>query len=256
LLVLLPPSETKRPGGTGAPLDLRTLTYPSLHSSRRVLVRSLVGLAKHPDAMMSALKLGRTQAAEVGRNLALASSATMPALDRYTGVLYDALDAEALTSAARAWSGEHVRVHSALFGPIGALDLIPAYRLSHDSRLPEITLKKHWSGPVSTALSAADGLLLDLRSAGYAALGPAPVRPDSLYLRVVTRASDGHTRALNHFNKTAKGAFSRALIEHAESFESVTTLLDWAESAGFTLRPGAAGQLDLVVDQLVGAAKA
>ena len=254
MLVLLPPSETKRLGGTGAPLDLRTLTYPSLHSSRRVLVRSLVGLAKHPDAMMAALKLGRTQAAEVGRNRTLATSATMPVLDRYTGVLYDALDAATLTPSARAWAGEHVRVHSALFGPVGALDLIPGYRLSHDSRLPELALKKHWSGPVEKALRG-DGLLLDLRSAGYAALGPAPVRPDSLYLRVVTQASDGRTRALNHFNKTAKGAFSRALIEHAEAFDSVTALLDWAESAGFTLRPGVTGELDLVVDQLIGASR-
>ena len=204
---------------------------------------------------MAALKLGRTQEAEVGRNRTLASSATMPVLDRYTGVLYDALDAGTLTSAARDWAGEHVRVHSALFGPVGALDLIPAYRLSHDSRLPDLTLKKHWSGPVQKALRG-DGLVLDLRSAGYAALGPAPVRPDSLYLRVVTQASDGRTRALNHFNKTAKGTFSRALIEHAESFDCVIDLLDWAESAGFTLRPGAAGELDLVVDQPVGASRA
>jgi len=253
LIILLPPSETKRLGGTGEPLDLHNLTYPSLHSSRRVLVRALVGLAKHPDDMIAALKLGRTQLAEVVRNRELAGSPTMPVLDRYTGVLYDALDAATLTPAARLWAGEHVRVQSALFGPIGALDLIPAYRLSYDSRLPNLSLKKHWSGPVEKALRDSDGLLLDLRSAGYAALGPVPVRPNSLYLRVVTQASDGRTRALNHFNKTAKGAFSRALIEHGESFDGVDGLLDWAESAGFTLRRGAAGELDLVVEQLVGA---
>ena len=256
MLVLLPPSETKRPGGAGEPLDLHTLSYPSLNSGRRVLVRALVALAKHPDAMMAALRLGRTQAAEVGRNRTLATSATMPVLDRYTGVLYDALDAGTLTQAAREWAGQHVRVHSALFGPVGALELIPAYRLSHDSRLTDLTLKKRWSGPVGQVLRGADGLILDLRSAGYVALGPAPVRPDSLALRVVTQESDGRTRALNHFNKTAKGEFSRALIEQSESFDDVTALLDWAESAGFTLRPGATGELDLVVDQLVGAARA
>ncbi len=255
MLLLLPPSETKRLGGTGEPLDLHNLAYPSLHSSRRVLVRSLVGLAKHPDEMIAALKLGRTQVAEVGRNLALTASPTMPAVDRYTGVLYDALDAPTLSPTARAWAGEHVRIQSALFGPVGALDLIPAYRLSHDSRLPNITLKKHWSGPVEKALRGHGALLLDLRSAGYAALGPVPVRADSVYLRVVTQASDGRTRALNHFNKTAKGAFSRAVIEHAESFDSVDALLDWAQSAGFVLRHGAVGELDLVVEQLVGATR-
>jgi cytoplasmic iron level regulating protein YaaA (DUF328/UPF0246 family) len=255
LLLLLPPSETKRPGGTGEPLDLHNLTYPSLHPSRRVVVRALVGLAKHPDAMVAALRLGRTQLAEIGHNLGLATSPTMPVLDRYTGVLYDALDAATLSPASRAWAGEHVRVHSALFGPVGALDPIPAYRLSHDSRLPGLSLKRHWRGPVENALRHSNGLLLDLRSAGYAALGPLPVRSDSFSLRVVTQAADGRTRALNHFNKTAKGAFSRALIQHGESFDGVAGLLDWADSAGFTLRPGAAGELDLVADQLAGAAR-
>lgn len=204
--------------------------------------------------MMAALKLGRTQSAEVGRNLVLASSPTLPVLDRYTGVLYDALDAATLEPAARDWAGRHVLVHSALFGPVGGLDLIPAYRLSFDSKLPEIALKKHWSEPVAHVLARSEGLLLDLRSAGYAALGPAPIRPDSLYLRVVTETADGRTRALNHFNKKAKGSFTRALVQHGESFTSVSGLLDWAAGAGFQLRPGSGGELDLVVDQSIAAA--
>ena len=116
MLILLPPSETKRQGGTGEPLDLRTLSYPSLNPSRRVLVRALVTLAKHPDAMIAALGLGRTQAGEVGRNRTLASSPTMPVLDRYTGVLYDALDASTLAPAAREWAGEHVRLRASAAG--------------------------------------------------------------------------------------------------------------------------------------------
>ena len=91
--------------------------------------------------MMAALKLGRTQASEVDRNRALTSSPTMPALDRYTGVLYDALDAPTLAPAAREFAGRHVLWHSARFGPVGALDLVPAYRLSHDSRLTGHPLK-------------------------------------------------------------------------------------------------------------------
>ena len=60
----------------------------------------------------------------------------MPAIDRYTGVLFDALDAPSLDADAREFARETVVVHSALFGLVGALDEIPAYRLSHDSRLP------------------------------------------------------------------------------------------------------------------------
>ena len=249
MLILLPPSETKRLGGIDVPLDLQNLEYPSLGSKRRVLVRAVQSLAKNPAAMMIALRLGRTQSGEVERNRVLSSSATMPAIDRYTGVVYDALEAVSLSPSDRDWAGRHVLVHSALFGPVGALDLLPAYRLSCDSRLPELSLKKHWAGTVGGVLAGSEGLLLDLRSAGYAALGPVPVRPDSLYLRVVTETADGRARALNHFNKKAKGIFTRALIRHGESFDTAAELLDWAPGAGFELRPGAAGELDLVVSE-------
>jgi len=247
LLVLLPPSETKRSGGIGGPLDFAALTYPSLNSARRVLVRALRALAKDPDAMMAALKLGRTQASEVDRNRALATSPTMPALDRYTGVLYDALDAPSLAPPAREFAGRHVLVHSALFGPVGAHDLVPAYRLSHDSRLPGHPLKKHWGDEVAKALGGAEGLVLDLRSEGYVALGAAPARSESLLLRVVTEAPGGQTRALNHFNKKSKGEFTRAILELGQDFACADELLDWAPSAGFRLRAGAAGELELVV---------
>ena len=60
----------------------------------------------------------------------------MAAIDRYTGVLYDALDAASLDASARRWLGRHVLIHSAPLGPVGALDRIPAYRLGAAASLP------------------------------------------------------------------------------------------------------------------------
>lgn len=196
---------------------------------------------------MIALKLGRTQSAELERNRLVLTSPAMAAMDRYTGVLYDALDAGSLSRPARAFAGDHLVVHSALFGPLGALDPIPAYRLSHDSRVPEHPLKAHWHAAATKALGETVGLVLDLRSEGYVALGAAPAGPDSYFVRVVTVTPDGHTRAINHFNKKWKGLLTRALIEHAEDFATVGELVAWARSAGFTLRVGAPGTLLLVV---------
>ncbi|WP_338145539.1 YaaA family protein [Cryobacterium lactosi] len=245
---MLPPSETKRSGGVFMPLALDSLAFPALTERRRVLAGALSALAADQDATVRALKLGRTQLAEIDRNAALMSSPTTPVIDRYTGVLYDALDAQTLTPAARAFAGRHLLVHSALLGPVGGLDLVPAYRLSHDSRLPGLGLKKHWAADVSAVLEAAPGLLLDLRSEGYVSLGPAAAHPDRWFLRVVTESSDGHIRALNHFNKKAKGVLTRALLHTGQDFDTVDGLLDWAPTAGLTLRPGVAGELQLVVD--------
>jgi cytoplasmic iron level regulating protein YaaA (DUF328/UPF0246 family) len=234
VLVLLPPSETKRDGGHADALDLDALSFPELTDVRNALVDDVVRLAADPEAMMRALKLGPRLAGEVDRNAQLRSAPTMPAIDRYTGVLYDALEAPSLDADARAFAASTVAVHSALFGLVGALDAIPAYRLSHDSRLPGERLKARWRRPVGDVLDAREGLVIDLRSEGYADLGPAPRRPDSVFVRVVADDGSGR-RALNHFNKRAKGLFTRALVEQRPTLETAGDLLAWAASAGFEL---------------------
>ncbi|RXZ51406.1 YaaA family protein [Agromyces binzhouensis] len=239
MLLLLPPSETKRDGGDPIALSLDALSFPSLRDARQRVLTATSELAADADAMMRALKLGPRQAAEVDRNRQLWTSPTMPALDRYTGVLYDALDAASLDPAARAYAAEHVAVHSALFGIVGAADRIPAYRLSHDSRLPDLRLKAQWREPIRGVLAGHPGLIVDLRSEGYVDLGPAPVRADSVFLRVVSVDSGGRRRALNHFNKRAKGSFTRALLEARPALETRDDLMEWCADAGFRLELGA-----------------
>src|SRR3712207_6422132 len=93
VLVLLPPSETKAAGGDGAPLDLAALTAPELTPLRTELAEALVKLADDVPAARAALGLSPAQDDEIARNAVLWSAPTLPALRRYTGVLYDALDA-------------------------------------------------------------------------------------------------------------------------------------------------------------------
>jgi cytoplasmic iron level regulating protein YaaA (DUF328/UPF0246 family) len=248
VLILLPPSETKRAGGAeGTRLDYAALSFPSLTRSRRTVVDATRKLARNLGAATASLRLGATQQAEVARNRAILTSPVMPAIDRYDGVLYEALDAATLTAAELAFAGRHVVIASAAFGLTGALDPIPAYRLSHDSRLPGLSLGRLWSEPVGQLLAGVEGLLLDLRSEAYAALGPLPARPDAVFVRVVSVGDDGRRRALNHFNKAGKGRFVRELLHAGIVHADVESLLTWAATAGIALERGAAGELDLVV---------
>ena len=246
MLLLLPPSETKRDGGDGAPLDLAALAFPGLTPARRQVLAAVKALSRNLGAAAAMLKLGPSSAGEAARNRTLATAPTMPAIDRYDGVLFDELDAGSLPSEARAFAGRHVAIGSALFGLTGALDGIPAYRLSHDSRLPGTTLRKLWA-PVAGELAAREGLIVDLRSEGYAALLPIPVRENAVYVRVVAEGDDGRRRALNHFNKKGKGAFARQVLLAGIAHPDVESLLEWASRAGVRLERGAPGELDLVV---------
>lgn len=248
MLILLPPSETKRSGGDGPPLDLAALSFPELTASRRRAIAALRALSRNLGAAAGMLRLGPSSTVEAARNRVVTTSPTMPALDRYDGVLFDELDAASLPLTARRFAGDHLAIGSALFGLTGALDPIPVYRLSHDSRLPGTTLGKIWRQPLVATLAARRGLVLDLRSEGYASLGPAPVREDSVYVRVVSEGADSRKRALNHFNKKGKGAFTRRLLLAGIDHPDVASLLAWAASDGVRLEPGAPGELDLVVD--------
>lgn len=248
MLILLPPSETKRDGGAdGSALDIDALSFPALKRQRRSAIAALRKLASNRATMAAALHLGPTQLFEVERNRDVRSSPTMPALDRYTGVLFDALDAESLPAGARSFALEHVTIHSALFGLLAAADPIPAYRLSHDSRLPEVSLKRVWRDAIAAQLATRTDLVLDLRSEAYVELGPSAGAPRSYFLRVVSEGPDGTRRALNHFNKKGKGEFVRALALSATDHEDVESLLRWAAESGIRLNLGAEGGLELVV---------
>src|SRR3546814_288494 len=146
MLILLPPSETKRPGGRGTAFDLDALALPQLRAQRSALIDALVALSGDEDEAARVLKLSERQRGEIAVNAALRESPTLPAVDRYTGVLYDALGAGTLDATSRRWLGTHVLIHSAPFGPVGALDRIPAYRLSSGAVLPGVPpLRRHWA---------------------------------------------------------------------------------------------------------------
>src|SRR3954447_18945042 len=175
VLVLLPPSETKAPGGDGAPLDLAALTAPELTSVRTEIAEALVKLTDDVPASRTALGLSPKQDDEIARNAALWTSPTRPALVRYTGVLYDALDVGSMTRVQRARAGRRLAVCSALLGVVRGADPIPAYRLSAGSSLPGLpTLRSLWKPALSPVMAGVDELVVDLRCGSYAAPAPGP----------------------------------------------------------------------------------
>ncbi len=248
MLILLPPSETKRPGGSGAALDLGTLALPGLTPQREVVLTALEELSTDAATAARVLRLGATQLGEIETNARIRTAPAMPAIDRYTGVLYDALGAASLDASARRWLARHVLIHSAPFGPIGALDRIPAYRLAANASLPGLAPPRRvWADAVAASLDAErPSFVLDLRSEAYVALGPVPSSVPHVFVRVVTETPGGAVRALNHFNKHAKGAFVRALAEQRPRAGSLAGLRRWADAAGWRIRDGAPGEWRLV----------
>lgn len=209
--MLLPPSETKHGGGDGPPLQMEELSSPVLNSLRSELVGELVGLSSDLKASRAALGVSPSQDSEIERNAALRTAPTMPAIRRYTGVLYDALDVDSLRGAEAKRALARLAVGSALFGLLRAEDRVPAYRLSATSKLPgQPTLAKRWKPVLEPVLAdmARHDLIVDLRSGSYVALGR---QPDAVRVDVLAEHPDGRRTVVTHFNKAHKGRLARAL---------------------------------------------
>lgn len=232
VLVLLPPSETKSTGGADAPLDLAELAMPGLTATRELVANALVELAADQESSQAALGLGPTQADEIERNAKLWVSPTAPALRRYTGVLFDALDAKSFTKAQHAKALQRLGIGSALFGAVRAGDPIPAYRLSGNSKLPGFgTLASVWRAELPDAIraEAAGGLIVDLRSGAYQQLGPLK---EAVIATVLTEQPDGSRKVVSHFNKHHKGLLARALTITRAEPSDVKGVARVAEKAG------------------------
>ena len=242
MLIVLPPSETKSFGGDHPPLDWDSLSFPELNSVREQIAADLVAL----DDPFTVLGISDKLAAEVEANQQLLTSPTTPAILRYTGVLYDALSADTLPNEAL----QRLAIGSALFGVVRAGDLIPHYRLSGGTKLPTRsssttpTLKSRWGGLITEVLSAADGLVVDLRSGTYQQLGRLKT---AITVRVESVQPDGSRKVVSHFNKHYKGELARVLALSEQDPTSIDEVAAIARAAGMTVEITSPAALTLVV---------
>jgi cytoplasmic iron level regulating protein YaaA (DUF328/UPF0246 family) len=204
VLFLLPPSESKAQGGSPLSIDMVALTFGGMQPAR--------------DQVFAA-------ALKQGLDPELQSAPTMPAIDRYTGTLYGAIHGRGLkgtptehnqlTHDERERAKESVFIQSALFGLIPASNLIPFYKFSPNAKLDGLDLKKLWREAHTVIWKRLEGQqIIDLRSKQYAELAPIPEGFDALIVEVFDIESG---KAMNHFNKKAKGLFVRAYLQGAET---------------------------------------
>ena len=228
--IVLPPSETKQLGGLDQTLAWDSLAVPQLGDVRRGIAGDLLALCGDEEAASKALGLGAKGAEWIQANRELESAPVMPALTRYTGVLFDALDYQGLDQDAQTRADQTVWLFSALFGPLRATDLIPRYRLSFDSKLPGESLKSRWQGHAEEIW--AGDFTVDLRSEGYRSLAPLPAGV-GVYVRVVRDLAGG--AAAGHANKATKGRLVRDLLTDEVQVSSRDELLDAVAGLGWSV---------------------
>jgi cytoplasmic iron level regulating protein YaaA (DUF328/UPF0246 family) len=181
--------------------------------------------------------------AALGSANTVADDPTLPAIERYVGVLYRELDAATLSPAGKRRLVRQVLIVSGLWGLVGPRDPIPAYRLKMSARLDGVGRLSTWWRPQLTEALASrvpGAVIWDLLPIEHSAAIDwdhlAPRR------RVTVRFLDANGRTVSHWNKLLKGSIVRWLAE--------TGATDPAELAGFEHPQGY--RFDSVSSQLDG----
>ncbi|MEU6383176.1 peroxide stress protein YaaA [Streptomyces bauhiniae] len=259
MLVLLPPSEGKASSGRGAPLKPASLSLPGLAAARQTVLAELVELcAGDEEKAREVLGLSEGLRGEVAKNAGLLTAGARPAGEIYTGVLYDALGLATLDPAAKRRAARSLLVFSGLWGAIGVTDRIPSYRCSMGVKLPGLgALAGHWRAPMAEVLpeAAGDGLVLDLRSAAYAAAWKpkGEVAGRTATVRVLHAPT---RKVVSHFNKATKGRIVRALLTGGVAPKDPAELVTALRDLGYEVEaaaPDKAGKpwaLDVLVDEV------
>jgi cytoplasmic iron level regulating protein YaaA (DUF328/UPF0246 family) len=222
-VLLLPPSEGKAPGGDGPPWSAGTMADPGLDRHRRVVLA----------------------AARAAGATARRGAATMPAIERYTGVLYRELDWPSLSAAARRRGAEQVRTASGLWGLVAPGDPIPHYKLKASAKVGDLgNLASWWRPrlvPVVAGLTVGRVVwdLLPIEHTRMLDWGAPAIAPAQ---RVVIRFVDPGGQTISHWNKLLKGAVVRWVLEAQPT--SAADLATFDHPLGYRLDRAASSDLD------------
>ena len=245
-LILLPPSEGKATGGEGPPWESVDQSFPTLADPRREVVNALVAaMGGSPEARFKLLGVKAAKAEEAtAANLVVATAPTMPAIDRYTGVLYDALDYSSLPAKVRRGVDRQVVVFSGLWGLVRPTDLIPDYKLKMGASLPGLGKPaRFWKPLISDTLADAitasgTDMVWDLLPNEHTAAWDPPVAGRRVRVRFLDDVVKNGERTLvtvSHWNKLLKGALVRHVVEHG--LDDPAGLVDFDHPQGYRYEP-------------------
>ena len=205
MIILLPPSEGKEPGGTGTWRPGDGSFGESLEGARKSVMAAL------PKTGDSALKVRGAHAEHARKsNAALGRSGSLHVRERYCGVVYQGLDYPTLSAAQKRVANRSIVVVSGLAGLVAFNDTLPDYRAPIDASVTGLgKLASFWKPELEDVLRklAKRHVIVDvLPQAHRSAMTPVG---DWRRVDIVNAKGVG-----GHAAKFAKGRFVRWLLDH------------------------------------------
>jgi len=141
------------------------------------------------------------------QNQDIFNSSCAPAIERYTGVVYEHIDWMSLSEKAKKYMGKYVFIFSGLFGMLTPNTPIPDYKL----KMNVLSLQHHWNPILTEALKNEKpiiDLLPQVHRKAYKPNNKNVIPVDFLIF------NKGKKTAAGHFGKAVKGEFIRYMAEN------------------------------------------
>ncbi len=226
LYILLPPSEGKAEGGiAGKPWRESSGTFGKTFTPQRKTLVDRLSKMKGGDAALLGVKGKHLERAQHA-NASLRGSASLPAYERYTGVVWDHLDIATLTAPQRKRALSSIIVISGLLGAVGADEPVPDYRLKMGARLAPLgLLSKWWHDDLSTELNKKfkGAVVIDLLPQEHRA--SFTLDTDIVAEHHIVSINEKSGKAGGHDAKAAKGRLARHIVQTCTSASMATKSL-------------------------------
>lgn len=224
-MVLLPPSEGKATGGDAPWWSPDLGAFGEELGDRREQLVAALAAVDGGDATLLGVS-GRHLERARGANLDLLGAPTLPAWQRYTGVVWDHLDPAGLSAAQR----RSIVVVSGLHGLVRGDDPVPDYRLKMGASLPPVgKLSTWWRDALAAVLRdhLAGATVVDLLPREHRAALTTTKRRHLLAGAVVVDLVERSGAPGGHAAKAAKGRLARHLLTAGSPLE--TALTSWED---------------------------
>jgi hypothetical protein len=251
MLIVVSPAKTL---DYDSPLATQTYTLPELtdHSSelmevcRKLTPMDIASLMKVSDkiAGLNAARFAEWQPEFTTEN-------ARQAILAFKGDVYTGLAAETMTDEDFAYTQQHLRMLSGLYGLLRSLDLMQPYRLEMGTKLANprgANLYQFWGSVITEKLNAAlaeqgDNILINLASNEYFK----SVKPKSLDAQLITPVfkdcKNGNYKVISFYAKKARGMMARYIIDNR--IKSVDELKQF-DVAGYYFVPAESTSKELV----------
>lgn len=162
--ILLAPAETKQQGGNDKPLD-----KIKLYDCQKIILKEYERYILSSDIEQLSSWFGLKNLKEVKRyKQSLNNRPTMKAIQRYTGVAFEAIAYGTLKQDAKEFIDNNIFIYSNLFGIVQANMLIPDYKFKQGAILPDINNEKFYQKNLKDILDTILGdEVLDLSATYY-----------------------------------------------------------------------------------------